>query len=72
MFANPKVGEFITNTCQRCNRIVRSQLELRSVRLARTRLIVRDVPVDVCPMCGHMISVAPHAVEQLREAGWSK
>ena len=72
MFATPKVGEFITNTCQRCNRIVRSQLALRSVRLARTRLIVRDVPVDVCPMCGHMISVAPHAVEQLREAGWSK
>jgi hypothetical protein len=72
MFATPKVGEFITNTCQRCNRIVRSQLALRSVRLARTRLIVRDVPVDVCPMCGHMINVAPAGVEQLREAGWSK
>lgn len=72
MFATPKVGEFITNTCQRCNRIVRSQLALRSVRLARTRLVVRDVPVDVCPECGHMISIAPHAVEQLREAGWSK
>ena len=72
MFATPKVGEFITNTCQRCNQIVRSQLKLRSVRLARTRLIVRDVPVDVRPMCGHMISVAPAGVEQMREAGWSK
>ncbi len=72
MFASPKVGEFITNTCQRCNRIVRSKLALRSVRLTRTRLVVRDVPVDVCPDCGHMISIAPHAVEQLREAGWAK
>jgi hypothetical protein len=72
MIANPKVGEVITNTCQRCNRIVRSRMELRSVKLTRTRLVVRDVPVDVCPECGHMISFAPHAVEQLREAGWSK
>ncbi|HEX7937477.1 MAG TPA: hypothetical protein VF483_00720 [Gemmatimonadaceae bacterium] len=56
----------------RCNRIVRSQLTLRAVRLARTRLVVRDVPVDVCPECGHMISIAPAGVEQLREAGWSK
>ena len=72
MFATPKVGEFITNTCQRCNRIVRARLTLRSVRLARTRLVVRDVMVDVCPECDHMISIAPHGVEQLREAGWSK
>lgn len=72
MFAHPKVGEFISNTCKRCNRIVRSHLELRAVRLARTRLVVRDVPVDVCPECGHMISIAPQGVEQLREAGWSK
>lgn len=72
MVANPKFGEFITNTCHRCNRVVRSRVETRSVKLARTRLIVRDVPVDVCPKCGHMISVAPHGVEQLREAGWSK
>lgn len=72
MIAYPKVGEFITNTCRRCNRVVRSRVEVRSVKLARTRLIVRDVAVDVCPECGHMISIAPHAVEQLREAGWSK
>lgn len=72
MIAFPKAGEFITNTCLRCNRVVRSRLEVRSVNLARTRLIVRDVAVDVCPDCGHMISIAPHAVEQLREAGWSK
>ena len=72
MIAYPKVGEFISNTCQRCNRIVRSRMETRSVKLARSHLIVRDVPVDVCPECGHMISIAPHAVEQLREAGWTK
>lgn len=72
MFANPRVGDFVTNTCQRCNRIVRSRLTLRSVRLARTRLVVKDVAVDVCPECNHMISIAPHSVEQLREAGWAK
>jgi len=72
MIAYPKVGEFITNTCQRCNRIVRSRMALRSVKLTRTRLVVRDVLVDVCPECNHMISIAPQSVEQLREAGWSK
>ena len=72
MLATPKVGELVSNLCQRCNRYVRSRMELRSVRLARTRLVVRDVAVDVCPDCGHMISTAPHAVEQLREAGWTK
>lgn len=72
MFANPRVGDFVTNTCRRCNRVVRSRITLRSVQLTRTRLVVRDVPVDVCPECGHMISVVPHAVEQLREAGWAK
>jgi hypothetical protein len=72
MVANPKVGDYVTNTCRRCNRVVRSRIALRSVQLARTRLVVRDVPVDVCPGCGHMISIAPHAVEQLREAGWAK
>jgi hypothetical protein len=72
MLAYPKIGDFVTNTCRRCNRVVRSQMELRAVRLTRTRLVVSDVPVDVCPECGHMISIAPHGVEQLREAGWHK
>jgi len=72
MIARPKVGEFMSNVCPRCQRAVRSRVEVRSVQLARTRLVVRDVPVDVCPDCDHMISFAPHAVEQLREAGWAK
>ncbi|MGH7677964.1 MAG: hypothetical protein ACRENU_05820 [Gemmatimonadaceae bacterium] len=41
----------------------------RAVQLARTRLVVKDVLVDVCPDCGHMISISPESVEQLREAG---
>lgn len=72
MIAHPTVGDHITNTCHRCNRVVRSRLALRSVELARTRLVVRDVMVDLCPSCGHMISIAPQSVEQLREAGWQK
>lgn len=72
MLAHAKVGEYVTNTCLRCNRIVRSQMVLRSVGLMRSRLVVPDVMVDVCPDCGHMISIAPDAVEQLREAGRQK
>ncbi|HJQ19407.1 MAG TPA: hypothetical protein VJ867_03590 [Gemmatimonadaceae bacterium] len=72
MLANPTLGEYVADTCPRCRKMVRARLELRSVRLARTRLVVPDVLVDVCPACDHMISVAPEAVEQLREAGWTK
>jgi hypothetical protein len=69
MIASEKVGDLMTNTCQRCNRIVRSTLRRRSVQLARTRLVVKDVLVDVCPECNHMISIQPESMEQLREAG---
>jgi endogenous inhibitor of DNA gyrase (YacG/DUF329 family) len=72
MIAHPKVGDHITNTCPRCHKIVRSRLALRSVELARTRLVVPDVLVDVCPECGHMISVLPESISQLREAGCPK
>jgi DNA-directed RNA polymerase subunit RPC12/RpoP len=72
MITHPTVGDYISNTCQRCKRPVRSRLELRSVKMARTRLVVRDVMVDVCPECGHMISFAPESIQQLREAGCPK
>lgn len=72
MLAHPRVGDYISNTCPRCNKRVRSRLELRSVELVRTRLVVPDVMVDVCPACGHMISIAPDSVAQLREAGVAK
>jgi len=72
MIAHPRVGDYMSNTCPRCNKHVRSRLELRNVELARTRLIVPDVLVDVCPSCDHMISILPESVEQLRQAGCSK
>jgi hypothetical protein len=72
MITHPTLGDYVTNTCRRCNRVVRSRLELRSVELARTRLVVPDVLVDVCPDCGHMISIARESLEQLREAGCQK
>lgn len=61
------VGDFISNTCRHCNRIVSSKLVRKSVALARTRLVVRDVLVDECPDCGHMISILPESYAQLRE-----
>lgn len=72
MIATPKLGDYVADSCPRCHKTVRARLELRSVRLARTRLVVPDVMVGVCPSCDHMISVVPESVEQLREAGWSK
>jgi hypothetical protein len=72
MLIHPKVGDYMVNTCRRCNKVVRSRFALRNVELARTRLVVRNVLVDVCPECDHMISIAPEAVAQLREAGVQK
>jgi hypothetical protein len=68
MIATEKVGDLVTNTCQRCTRIVRSTLRRRSVQLARTRRVVKDVLVDVCNECNHMISIQPESMDQLREA----
>ena len=62
-------GDVTADTCPRCHKQVQARFELRSVQLARTRLRVRDVLVDVCPDCDHMIAVAPGSLAQLREAG---
>jgi hypothetical protein len=67
-----KPGDFATNNCPRCRKLVRSRFEYRTVQLGRTRLCVPDVLVDVCPECDHMISIPPQSVEQLREAGRAK
>jgi len=72
MNTNPRLGDYMSNSCPRCRKLVRSRVELRSVGLARTRLVVPDVPVDICPNCGHMISVVPDGIAQLREAGCPK
>ena len=64
-----KEGDVTADTCPRCQKVVQARFEIRSVQLARTRLRVRDVLVDVCPDCDHMIGVAPGSVAQLREAG---
>ena len=72
MIATPKVGDQFTNSCPRCRKLVRSRYMLRNVELARTRLVISDVLVDVCSECDHMISIAPHAMAQLREAGLAK
>jgi hypothetical protein len=67
-----KSGDRAVNVCPRCQQLVRSRMALRSVQLAHSRLVVRDVLVDVCPNCDHMISFAPQSFEQLREAGSRK
>jgi hypothetical protein len=65
-------GDFATNSCPRCRKVVRSRFEYRTVQLWRSRLCVADVLVDVCTECDHMISIPPQSVEQLREAGRAK
>ena len=62
-----RVGDYAANTCRRCRKMVRTRFELRTVQLARTRLCVRDVLVDVCTECDHMVSIPPQSLPQLRE-----
>ena len=72
MIASSVLENHLSITCRRCKKIVRAHRELRSVEMARTRLVVPDVLVHVCHECGHMISVAPESMAQLREAGVPK
>lgn len=65
-------GDYATNTCRRCRQMVRTRFEFRTVRLAHSRLCVPDLLVDVCTECGHMVSIPPQSVPQLREAGLAK
>ena len=72
MLAHAEVGDYVSNTCPRCRKLVRSRLALRSVQMTGVRLVVPDVLVDICPDCGHMISIAPQSIPQFREAGCPK
>ena len=67
-----KAGDEASNTCPRCHKMVRSRFELRTVQLARSRLSIPDVLVDVCPECDHMISFAAESLSQLLEASAAK
>ncbi|HWZ60551.1 MAG TPA: YgiT-type zinc finger protein [Gemmatimonadaceae bacterium] len=65
-------GDFATNHCPSCSKLVQTRLTYRTVQLARTRLRVPQVLVDVCSECGRTISVARQALAQFREAGVAK
>lgn len=67
-----RVGDYASNTCRRCRKMVRTRFELRTVQLAHSQLAVRDVLVDVCTECDHMVSIPPQSLPQLREAGMAK
>lgn len=64
-----KEGDVAVDGCPRCRKMVSARFERRSVQLARTRLRVPHVLVNVCPECDHMIAVAPDSLAQLREVG---
>jgi hypothetical protein len=64
-----KEGDVTAARCPRCCKTVEARFERRSVQLARTRLRVSNVLVDVCPDCDHMIAVAPDSYAQLRQSG---
>jgi hypothetical protein len=65
-------GDFATNQCPACNKLVRTRMAYRTVQLQRTRLRVSRVLMDVCSECGTAISVARQAMAQFREAGVAK
>lgn len=65
-------GDSSLADCPRCGRRVATRYEHRTVQLSRSRLRVRDVLVDVCAECDHMISIPAQSVAQLREVGVGK
>lgn len=67
-----KVGDVVASTCPHCRASVQSRFEYRTVRMARTRLRVPHVLVDVCSLCGGVIAIPAQSIPQLREAGLTK
>jgi hypothetical protein len=67
-----KAGDAGAAECRRCRKIVRTRYEHRTVRMARTRLHVPEVLVDVCTECDHTISIPRQSLAQLREIGSGK
>jgi uncharacterized protein YlaI len=67
-----KRGDVSFADCPRCNKRVVTRFEHRTVQLTRSRLRVRDVLVDVCSECDHMVSIPAQSVAQLREIGTGK
>lgn len=65
-------GDYASNRCPRCKKLVRTRFELRTVRLAHSQLCIPELLVDVCTECDHMVSIPPQSLPQLREAGLAK
>ena len=72
MKARWSVGDIVANSCPTCRDIVQSRYELRTVQMARSRLQVRNVLVDVCQRCGGVLAIPAQSIPQLREAGMAK
>lgn len=72
MKARWSIGDIAASSCPHCRKDVQSRFELRTVRMARSRLCVPSVLVDVCLLCSGVIGIPPQSIPQLREAGISK
>ncbi|HVD04782.1 MAG TPA: hypothetical protein VNB89_02140 [Gemmatimonadaceae bacterium] len=72
MKARWNVGDIVANSCPTCRDIVQSRYELRTVQMARSRLRVPNVLVDVCQRCGGVLAIPAQSIPQLREAGMAK
>jgi hypothetical protein len=64
-----KAGDTSAAECGRCKKIVATRYEHRTVQMARTRVRVSAVLVDVCGECDHMISIPRQSIAQLRQVG---
>lgn len=72
MPATLKAGDSGANTCRRCAKTVKTRFEYRTVQMARTRISVPDVLVDVCTECDHTVAIPRQSIAQLRETGGGK
>lgn len=72
MKARYHVGDVVASNCPHCRKAVQARFEYRTVQLARSRLSVPRVLVDVCSQCSGVIAIPPQSIPQLREAGLAK
>ena len=65
----PSVQELRSGYCGHCRQSVHLRRESRNVQLSRTRVWVRELPVDVCMDCDHTVSIPRESIPQLRQMG---
>jgi len=63
-----KEGDRSRGVCEVCKRLVDTRFERRTLPLEQPRIDVPDVLVDVCEVCGSILSVPPQSLPRINAA----